>query len=96
MTIPEVRRELMKLVAELMQYPYTRPFADRLRKLEKELYRRRGNPVTRIRSRAYTPELKRQLRDYKRAHPHLSMQQIANRFKTNSGRVTDATLGRRK
>jgi hypothetical protein len=96
MTIPQVRVALLKLAREMYQYPYTRPFAIRLRELEKQLYRRRGNPVTRVRSRAYTPQLKRQLRDYKRAHPHLSMQQIANRFKTNSGRVTDATLGRRK
>jgi len=96
MIIPEVRREMLKLAKEMYQYPYTRPFAIKLRELEKELYRRKGVRPTKVRSQAFTPDLSRQLRAYKRDHPGLSLQQIAGRFKVNQGRVTDAILGKRK
>jgi hypothetical protein len=90
MVIPQVRREILKLAAELHRA------VGKLRELEKELYRRKGVRPTKVRSRAFTPDLSMQLRAYKRDHPELSMQQIANRFKVNSGRVTDAILGKRK
>ena len=95
MIIPQVRVELLRIAHEMHQYPYTRPFAVRLRELEKELYRRKGVRPTKVRSQAFTPDLKRQLRAYKRDHPGLSLQQIADRFKVNQGRVTDAILGKR-
>jgi len=83
MIIPEVRAELLKIAA-------------RLRELEKELYRRRSTRPTKVRSQAFTPDLKKQLRDYQRNNPKLSRQQIADKFKVNPGRVTDAILGKRK
>jgi hypothetical protein len=83
MIIPEVRAELLKIAA-------------RLRELEKELYRRKSTRRTKTRSQAFTPDLKRQLRAYSQANPTLSRQQIADRFKVNQGRVTDAILGKRK
>jgi len=96
MVIPAVRREMLKLAAEMDRSVHTRIFAPRLRELEKELYRRKGVRPTKVRSQAFTPDLSRQLRAYKRDHPGLSLQQIAGRFKVNQGRVTDAILGKRK
>ena len=96
MTIPEVRIALLILANEMAQYPYTKPFADTIRALVKELYRRRGLQPTKVRSQPITPELKAHIRRYKRSHPDMSLQQIANRFTVNQGRVTDAILGKRK
>ena len=96
MTIPEVREELLKVAAAMNEYPYTKPFAAKLYELEAELYRRRGVRPTKIRSQRVTRYLRQQIRDYKRAHPGFSEQQIAAHFKVNMGRVSEALIGKRK
>jgi len=95
MIIPEVRRRLLKIARQLKNAGLVK-VARQIRYLEKQLYRRNGTPRTPVRSRSATPDLKRQIRQFKRARPDASIQRIGNRFKVNSARVSEALIGKRK
>lgn len=93
--IPEVRRRLLGIARQLEGGGFT-SIGRRIRRLEKQLYRRNGTPRTPVRSRPATPELDKQIRQFKRDHPTLSIQRIGNRFKVNSARVSEALIGKRR
>jgi len=95
MIIPEVRVRLLKIAREL-ENSGRASLGRKIRRLEKELYRRNGTPRTAVRSQAATPDLKRQIRQFKRARPDASIQRISNRFKVNSARVSEALIGKRR
>ena len=95
MIIPEVRRRLLKIAREL-EARGKASIGRRIRRLEKELYRRSGVRRTAVRSRSATPDLKRQIRQFKRTRPDTSIQRIGNRFKVNSARVSEALIGKRR
>ena len=95
MIIPEVRRRLLKIARQL-ESNGSASIGRRIRRLEKELYRRNGVGRTPVRSRSATPDLKRQIRQFKRTRPDTSIQRIGNRFKVDSARVSEALIGKRK
>ena len=95
MIIPEVRRELLEVAKELGQAGQVWA-ARRIRQLELELYRRRRMPVTPVKSRPSTPEVRAKIRVFKRQHPDASLQEIADRFRVNSARVSEALIGKRR
>lgn len=95
MVIPEVRRHLLKIARQLEKIGCG-SIGRRIRRLEKELYRRRGMRRTAVRSQRVTPELKREMRQFKRARPDASIQRVGNRFKVNPARVSEAVIGKRK
>jgi hypothetical protein len=100
-TTPEVRDELT-LLAERLLTPWSmsvterHEIARRMLELVQELYRRPPvRPVTRVRSRRMTPALERRIRDYAWAHTDQSIQQIADKFRVNTARVSEAVTGKR-
>lgn len=94
MTIPEVRLEMIELAKELMK-DGKRSAARRIRYLESNLYRRRRLKRTARKSQKFTRRLAKQIRDYKYAYPHRSLQEIGVLFHVNSARVSEALIGRR-
>jgi len=84
MRIPEVRQRLHTLARE-----HGLP---ELHTLAQELIRR--VPVRRAPPRIHcTEETKEAIRDYAEAHPTASYQEIAELFRVNSGRVSEALAG---
>lgn len=82
MTIPEVRAELVRL-SEEHGIPRLRELADALH---------RSPPVSKAAPTAQpkTPELGRQIREYKAANPHMKQRDIAQVFNVDGGRVSEA------
>lgn len=95
MTIPEVRLKLIEIATELRKAGNIST-ARRLRYLESNLYRRRLIKRAPRKSRRITKQLAKRIRDYKYANPRRSLQEIAVRFRINSGRVSEALIGRRR
>jgi hypothetical protein len=99
-TTPEVRDALTAL-AERLRADYVsarerRLIAAEIDTLVLELYRRPpARPRTRVRSRRMTPALARRIRTYAWAHPDQSIQQIADKFRVNTARVSEAVTGKR-
>jgi hypothetical protein len=68
--------------------------ADELVELADELKRRSGSRAAPT-STTMTPELAQEIRDYVKMHPGLSQQAVAEKFKVNHGRVSEALRGKR-
>lgn len=94
MRIPEVRKELLEIASNLegFQLPEV---AERLRELEKELHRRKRSVRTPPKSKHVTPRTQAQIRAFKKANPDMSHQEIAVAMGVNSGRVSEALIGKR-
>lgn len=58
--------------------------------IEKLLWRESRKERVARRSRSMTPDLKRRLREHVEANPDEPMQEVANRFDVNIGRVSEA------
>lgn len=86
MRIPQIRNRLREL-----SYLHSMPELDRL---ADELDRRKGarSPVASV---PMTPELAAAIRAYAVAHPGVSQATIAEFFKVNQGRVSEALNGKR-
>lgn len=87
-TIPEIRARLHDLAAE-----HGLP---ELALLAEETRRRAPCRKAAPRRRSLTPELAQAIRDHARAHPGAAYHEIAERFHTNIGRVSEALAGRRE
>jgi hypothetical protein len=87
MTIPALAVELRVLAAR-HALPELSQIADAMR-------RRRPSLPAKPSSRKTTDELLDQIRDFARANIGMSQMEIANRFGTNQGRVSEALHGKR-
>jgi DNA-binding CsgD family transcriptional regulator len=87
MTIPEIRAELRALAEE-----YDIP---RLAELAEETKRRPAKRRSPSRLAALTPTEKREVREFVAANDDISYKEIANRFGTSIGRVSEAVAGYR-
>jgi hypothetical protein len=94
MTIPEVRRELLKVARKLAKLGKV-SIARKLRSLEGEMYRR-AYDRTPVRSQKITRVLQATIRRYKRQHPDASRQMMGDVFRVNQARITEAIRGKRK
>jgi hypothetical protein len=92
MSIPKVREKILQLANELQAIDHL-DYAERLREIEQELYRRKRSVRAPNSSKPCTEEMRRAIRAYKRAHPRVTQQKIADRFGVNSGRVNEALIG---
>jgi len=91
--VPEVASRLRAIADKLK---LSRPSdANELHELADELRRRSSGPRAAATSTSITPELQQDIRDYAKAHPGLSQQAIAEAFKVNHGRVSEALRGKR-
>lgn len=86
-TIPEIRTRLHEIAVE-HGIPELHQLADET----KRQYHGRRAPA---RNAPLTPEQVEAIRAYARAHPEAHQQDIANRFRTNAGRVSEALFGKR-
>lgn len=83
MRIPEIREELLAM-------------SHRLALLAEETKRRPSLPRAKKESLPLTPPLIQKIRGYKLRYPHVSQKHMANVFKTNAGRISEALRGKRK
>lgn len=88
MRIPEVRERLRELAIELQ--------APELNELADELHRRRLRPARRPRGPALTEQMKREIRLFAEKHPTLRLQDLAEVFQTNQGRIHETLYGVRE
>ena len=93
MKVPEVASRL-RAIAEKLKLRRPKE-ADELSELADELRRRPSGPRAPIVSTSMTPELAQEIRDYAKAHPGMSQQSVAEAFKVNHGRVSEAVRGKR-
>ena len=84
----DVRKELHQLAVK-----HGLPRLSELAEATKRRSPRTKAPPT---STPMTEELAEEIRAFKKAHPTMSNQQIANHFNVNQGRVTDACRGKKK
>jgi hypothetical protein len=83
--IPLARQRLAMVRAQIAA------LSAELDSLEALMYRRRpARPRSPVRSAAIDPTAAAAIRRYARAHPDASLQDIAVRFRTNAGRVSEA------
>lgn len=80
--IPALRERLRKLATE--------HGLDELNDIADQMYRRAHTRRAPTRSPKLTPELAQQIRDYAAAHPNDHLQDIAEHFGVNHGRVSEA------
>lgn len=98
MRIPEVRRQLSQAADDLRtgaRKPET--IAKLLDFLVTELWRKKsrrkvGKPIR----TPLTQEKKREIRAFARTHKDMDLQEIANHFNVNPGRVSEIVSGHRK
>lgn len=86
-TIPQIRARLLELAFETG--------IDELAELARETYRRQGVRRAPVRSPPLTEQQKEAIRAYVRQHPTAHQQDVAQRFGTNHGRVSEALIGKR-
>lgn len=87
MTIPEIRARLHELAAE--------HGIEELAELAEATRRRPPHRVARVKSRPIDPMLKRAIVAYAAAHPGDHFQHIADVFRVNPGRISEALSGKR-
>jgi hypothetical protein len=100
MKTPEVREAFTvlaeRLRADKVSVAERHAIALEIDTLVLELYRRPPvRPITRVRSRRMTPALAKRIRAYAWAHTDQSIQQIADKFRVNTARVSEAVTGKR-
>lgn len=93
-TIPELREELLNMANDLRVEGASYQ-AGKLKRIVKQLYRRKSVRKAAIESAKFTPELKAQVITYANNHPHVSYIKIANRYNISTGRVSEALAGKR-
>lgn len=81
-SIPEIRDRLREIANE--------KGIEELNDLAEEMIRNSPARRSEIKSRTITPALAQEIRDYAKANPHLSQQEIASHFNVNHGRVSEA------
>lgn len=91
MTIPEARRLLMNLAATLPP-----PAAAEIARIVREgMFRRRVIVPTPPKSKRMCRKVAADIRSLHRSQPGLSEQEIADHVGVNSGRVSEALIGKR-
>lgn len=80
--IPALRERLRKLADE--------HGLDELNEIADQMYRRAHTRRAPTRSPKLTPEMAHKIRDYAAAHPNAHLQDIAEQFGVNHGRVSEA------
>jgi hypothetical protein len=93
MRIPEVAQRMREIAGEIQEACPTQ--SAELLELADELRRRSGEGRAPATSTKMTPELSEEIKEYAKAHPGMSHQQIAEVFGVNIGRVSEAILGKR-
>lgn len=95
-TIPEVQSSMLDL-AEDLELGVVSPevAAIELRDYVRELYRRTPKSRAKPTARRVTPELRKQIRAYKKLHPDFSNRKIGRHFDVDGGRVSEALRGYR-
>lgn len=89
-TIPDVRERIKDLAARHPQ------LSGELLDIERELHRRPVRERAEPRSEPMTSELRIAMRRYRKTHPDMPLQAIADAFNVNIGRVSEALRGKRK
>lgn len=87
--IPTIRAEMLQLAEEMRQDGFT-DWADRLVNMAAATRRRPMAGKAERKSVPLTARLAAQIRAYIYANPCRSQQEVANRFKVNPGRVSEA------
>jgi hypothetical protein len=98
MRIPDVRKQLSQ-AADDLRTGARKPdeIARVLDYLVTELWRKKGRrKVGKAIRTPLTPELKKEIRVYAAKHKDQDLQEIANRFNVNPGRVSEILSGPRK
>jgi hypothetical protein len=91
-TIPEIRRRLFEIAEEVKKYSYN--LGEEIEELADETFR--ASPARRkapVRHPPLTKEQKAEIVAFAFANPKLHIQDIAEKFNTNSGRVSEALHG---
>lgn len=86
--IPDIARDMRELATEMALEGHTE-WADRLRALADDTPRRAAVRQAPVRSRKVTPQLTALVARFARDNPRASIQEIANRFAVNPGRVSE-------
>lgn len=98
MRIPEVRKQLSQAADDLRtgaRKPET--IAKHLDFLVTELWRKKSRrKVGKAIRTPLTPEIKAEIRAYAKLHKDQDLQEIANQFNVNPGRVSEIVSGHRK
>jgi hypothetical protein len=92
MRLQEVREELER-IASTPRLP--RGVRASIRKLAQETKRRRLAPAAPAVSRRMTPAIRKAVQRYNVRHPDKTQFEIAQRFRINQGRVSEALHGKR-
>lgn len=97
MRIPEVRRQLSQAADDLRTGKRKQEaVAKTLDVLVTELWRKKARRMVGSAKRTpLTPELRNEIRMYAREHKALDLQEIANHFNVNPGRVSEIVSGER-
>jgi hypothetical protein len=98
MRIPEVRKRLSQ-AADDLRTGARKPeaIAKELDFLVTELWRKKGRrKVGKPIRTPLTPEKKQEIREFARVHKDYDLQEIANHFNVNPGRVSEIVSGHRK
>lgn len=91
-TIPECRDALVEIAAdERVSLSLKR----KLRKIARQMYRRKAVRKVREKSPTFTPELARKIRAYAKAHKHATYMDMGRKFRLNVGRISEALRGTR-
>lgn len=90
--LPIIRERLEELATDLDR-EHLPELAARLRALSEATKRRPAVTRHSASSRTLTPQLAAQIRAYQHEHPERTQQEIANRFRVNPGRVSEALHG---
>ena len=93
MTIPEIRVALEEVAEHV--HSLSPMLASRIRTLSEATKRRPAVRRAPVRHPKMTEELAMMIREYAAAHPRAHMQDIAVRFDTNAGRVSEVLHGKR-
>lgn len=94
MTFAEARGRLLQIADEAELHGWL-TWADELRDIEKRVARRKAHRKAPVRSQPITPGLERKIRGLRRRYPKLSQQKIGEMVGVNSGRVSEALVGKR-
>jgi len=81
-SIPEARDQIRE-IAQKFDIPELNDIAD-------QMYRRGGIRRARVKSILMTPDVAERIRLFAADHPEMHLQEIANHFEVNIGRVSEA------
>lgn len=97
-TIPEVRKELLKVASTLrLNDGYTDLYteANKIVNLVRSMYRRKAVRRAPIEHVTLTPSLAAKIKKYAKRHQKQSYATIGNKFNVSIGRVSEALVGKR-